>query len=216
MWKLFGHDPSPYVRRTRILLAELGVPFERDSHGWLDAVAEFEQASPIKRLPMLDRGAAAKTRYVFDSKVICGLAYQEAERTKTSAPAGDPPLQKTMWDAALEEDDVNVSSVIDSALDSAINLFLIEQDGLKRADSTYLRRQFSRTTEGLEWLATIYQGKTTLQPGSLAFVDISLVCALTWIRFRKLADVGAYPALVAVEKAHEARPSFAATFPYPR
>ena len=41
MLKLFGHDASPYVRRVRVVLAELRIPFERDTHGWQDPVAEL-------------------------------------------------------------------------------------------------------------------------------------------------------------------------------
>ena len=53
MLKLCGHDASPYVRRVRVVLAELRIPFERDTHGWQDPAAEFVDASPIQRVPML-------------------------------------------------------------------------------------------------------------------------------------------------------------------
>jgi hypothetical protein len=72
--KLFGHDASPFVRRVRVVLAELQIPFERDPHGWQDPAAEFVAASPIQRVPMLDLGPGSPVRHVFESRVIAGCS----------------------------------------------------------------------------------------------------------------------------------------------
>ena len=87
MLKLFGHDASPYVRRVRVVLAELRIPFERDTHGWQDPAAEFVAASPIQRVPMLDLGPGAPVRHVFESRVITALL----SSLPPPRPEGDPP-----------------------------------------------------------------------------------------------------------------------------
>lgn len=209
--KLFGHDPSPFVRRVRILLAELGIPFERDTNNWITPTAEFAAASPIMRLPMLDRGEGARTRYVYDSRVIAEVAYEVARGT--TPLAGEPKVQATLWNAALEDEDKNVLSTIDAALESAVNVFLLERDGIGSTQAPYLARQAARVDACLAWLEARYAGRATLSPGALAFVDMALVSMVGWLRFRARADVARYPALLAVEAAHAARPTFSSTIP---
>lgn len=212
--KLFGHDTSPYVRRIRILLDELDVPFDRDTHGWLDATEEFKAASPIQRLPMLDRGPAAKTQYVYDSRVIAEVLYRDLASSRAPRTKPRAGIQQTLWRAELEEHDVNVFTVLDGGLDAAINGFCIEQAGASRTTNGYLQRQFDRAQECFTWLDRVYAAGPTLTPGELAFVDIALANALTWIQFRKVFDATAWPNLVAMHDAHDKRPSFVATNPY--
>ena len=214
--KLFGHDPSPYVRRTRVLFAELGVPFERDTHGWLDPVGEFLDNSPTGRLPMLDLGPEASERYVYDSRVIAEVTYGSLRRWQ--APSSRPKqggldVQSTLWNPALEHGDRNVLTVIDEAVGSGINLFAIERDGVPRSAAPYLQRQADRVENCLAWLDKAYAGRTTLTPGTLAYADIALGCGLGWLRFRQRANVDAYPNLVNVEAALNPRESFATTKP---
>lgn len=205
--KLYGHDPSPFVRRIRILLAELGLPFERDAHGWLDPVAAFETNAPTKRLPMLDRGPDAKVRYVFESRVIAGVLYDDPARSP------GPDVQQTLWSPALDTADQNLVSTLDVGLEAAVNLFLMEKDGLAGDATPYLKRQTARVAECLTWAERAYAGRTTFTPGTLAFVDIVTVSTIGWLRFRERVDVMRWPNLVAVETALADRPSFASTRP---
>jgi glutathione S-transferase len=205
--KLYGHDPSPFVRRIRILLEELGLPFERDAHGWLDPVPGFLDNSPIKRVPMLDRGPGAKVRFVYESRVIAAVLYETPGR----APA--PDLQPTLFLRALEEHDQNLLSALDVALDSAVNIFLLEKDGVTKEQSSYLQRQAARVNECLDWVDRQYSGKLSFTPGHLAYVDLCTVSTIGWLRFRNRADVTRWPNLVAVEAATKERPSFVATRP---
>jgi len=205
--KLYGHDPSPFVRRVRILAAELGLPLERDAHGWLDPVAEFTNNVPTKRVPMLDRGPEAKERYVFESRVIASLLYDEAGKIPR------PDVQSTLYAPALDFADHNMLSAIDTAQETIIHLFLLERDGLALDKGLYLPRQAARIDECLHWANTRYEGRTTLTPGKLAWVDICVVSMIGWCRFRNRADVNRWPNLVAVETALKDRPSFASTVP---
>ncbi len=209
MLKLFGHDASPYVRRVRIVLAELQIPFERDTHGWQDPAPEFSASSPIRRVPMLDLGPAAPVRHVFESRVIAGLLYGMPH----PRPGGDPPFQQTMFDPALALLDQNVVSAADAAQDSLVNVFLLENDGIRTEQSSYLRRQVDRGRACLDWLEARYQGKRTLAPGRLAYADVAVMSLLGWIRFRKRMDLAPWKALLALESAHAARPSIASTQP---
>ena len=209
MLKLFGHDASPYVRRVRVVLAELRIPFERDTHGWQDPAAELVAASPIQRVPMLDLGPGAPVRHVFESRVIAALLDSLPHR----APGGDPPFQDALLDPSLALLDQNVVSVTDAAQDSLVNVYLLEGDGVRPEHASYLQRQLSRARECLDWLEGTYRGKRTLAPGRLAYADVAVMSLLGWIRFRKRLDLAPWSELLALEAAHAERPSMASTRP---
>ena len=205
--KLYGHDPSPFVRRVRILLGELALPFERDAHGWIDPVSAFTANAPTKRLPMLDRGPDAKVRWVFESRVIASVLYEEPARK----PGSD--VQTTLFAPALDAADQNILSVLDTGLETAIGLFLLEKDGIAPGQTSYLQRQAARVNECLDWADAAYADKPTLTAGTVAWVDMCAVSTIGWLRFRDRADVSRWPNLVRVETATNDRPSFASTRP---
>lgn len=209
MLKLFGHDASPYVRRVRVVLAELRIPFERDTHGWQDPAAELVASSPIQRVPMLDLGPGAPVRHVFESRVITALLYSLPH----PPPDGDPPFQDVLLEPSLGLLDQNVISVTDAAQDSLVNVFLLETDGIRAEQASYLQRQVSRARGCLDWLERKYQGKRSLVPGRLAYADVTVMCLLGWIRFRNRLDLSPWPELRALEAAHASRPSLVSTRP---
>jgi len=209
MLKLFGHDASPYVRRVRIVLDELRIPFERDTHGWQDPAQEFAEASPIQKVPMLDLGPGVSVRHVFESRVISALLYALPH----PRPAGVPPFHDMLLDPALDLLDQNALSVTDAAQDSLVNVFLLENDGVRVEQSAYLQRQANRARGCLDWLEETYGGRTGLTPGRLAYVDVAVISLLGWIRFRKRLDLTPWPGLRALETAHAERPSIASTRP---
>ncbi|HTS82674.1 MAG TPA: glutathione S-transferase family protein [Myxococcaceae bacterium] len=209
MLKLFGHDASPYVRRVRIVLAELRIPFERDTHGWQDPAPEFTAASPIMRVPMLDLGPGARVRHVFESRVISALLFEMPH----PHPEGDPPFQDALFDPALALLDQNVVSVADAAQDSLVNVFLLENDGIRADQAPYLQRQVTRARGCLDWLEATYKGRRSLNPARLAYADVAVMSLLGWIRFRKRLDLAPWTGLLALEAAHAARPSLASTRP---
>jgi glutathione S-transferase len=191
------------------MLAELGIPFERDTHGWLDPAPEFLAASPIRRLPMLDRGPGARTRFVYESAVIVETLYSLPHRSSSDLP----PIQRRLWNPALELQDQNMVSVANGALDALVNVFLLESDGIRLEQSSYLRRQAERARTCLDWLEKVYSGRTTLTDGQLAFCDVVVLSTLGWIRFRKRLDLTPWRSLLAFEAAHAHRPSIESTRP---
>ncbi|HEX7665699.1 MAG TPA: glutathione S-transferase family protein [Polyangiaceae bacterium] len=210
--KLFGHDTSPYVRRVRALLAELGLPFERDTAGWQDPSPCFNEASPVKKVPALEVTENGETLVLLDSKTIAAWVYERA--LADAKPAGvTPVIQRTLFDRATRFADENVLTTSDNALDSAIALFLYERDGLKREDVPMLKRQAARLETCLAALDRVYDGKTTLHDGSFGFVDLSVFCLLDWLVFRKARSPFDFPHLKAFYEAHAKRPSLVSTDP---
>ncbi|MBI5257763.1 MAG: glutathione S-transferase family protein [Burkholderiales bacterium] len=64
---LYGHPGCPYVQRVAIVLAEKGVPHERQDIDFQRKPAPFLAASPLGQVPVLLVAGQA----LFDSAVIC-------------------------------------------------------------------------------------------------------------------------------------------------
>lgn len=211
--KLYGHDTSPYVRRIRVLLAEKGLPFSRDEDSWSTPNAEITRINPMLRVPaLLDEEAGKKGQLLLDSKLIATYLY-DRHPNQGITPGGLLPLQATLFHSAHRYDDENALLGLDAALDSAINVFLLELDGVPREKSPYLTRQFERIRRCLSFLDEQVGDKTTFHEGSFAFIDIAIVCALDWMNFRNRYPVAEHSNLSRLIAAHAARPSLSATHP---
>lgn len=205
--KLYGHDMSPYVRRVRVLLTELGLPFERDANGWSNPSEAFLRINPLLRVPALEDDGEV----LLDSKQIATYLYDRHGAARAPRDLA-PPLQPTLFRPARRYQDENLLLAIDAATDSLINVFLLELDGVPASSAAYLRRQGARAASCLAFVEDAYAGRETLGD-ALSFVDIALTCALDWMAFRKRYDVTAHPGLARVLAAHRERESFAATHP---
>lgn len=210
--KLFGHDTSPYVRRARALLAELGVSFDRDVAGWATPSDGFLRASPVTKVPALEVEENGERIVLLDSRTIAEWLFERCGVQASAKPAS-PKFQPTLFSSSQRYADANVLTVIDAALDSAIQIFLFERDGVTKETAPYLKRQHERVGKCLAWLDARYAGKSTLHDGAFGYVDLSLYCALDWLEFRQRLDLTSYRSLVGFKTAHASRPSFAATDP---
>lgn len=207
--KLYGHDTSPYVRRIRVLLAEKGLDFTRDADSWMTPTAEVLRINPILRVPALVDGAQS----LFDSKLIATYLYDRYPQALATAPAGMLPFQSTLFHAEHRYDDENLLHFIDAAQDSAINIFLLELDGIPADKAPYLGRQGERIRRCIGFIEERLGDRTTFHDGHFSYLDASLTCVLDWFVFRKRYPVHEHPRLVRFLEAHRNRPSLSATHP---
>jgi glutathione S-transferase len=192
--RLYGTVTSPYVRRIRVLGSEIAEPIEMVDTTTPEGQRELRARSPLGLVPI----AEIDGRVVLDSRVIVSALLRAR---------GRGPLR------AEEADDETLLTVADGALDSLINVFyLVNRDGADPA-LPYLARQRERAEEALRWLGARLHGPSFSATGGLGVPELALTTALGWMRFRKVLDVDAAPALAAFSAAWEARPSFAATRP---
>src|SRR5882762_6290395 len=66
--KLYSSPTSPYVRKARVVAAELGIPLEEEMIAVHAMPSDFGKISPVNRIPALrlDDGTV-----MLDSRVIC-------------------------------------------------------------------------------------------------------------------------------------------------
>lgn len=210
--KLYGHDTSPYVRRIRVLLAEKGLPFQRDPASWSAPDSAAMQLNPLQRVPVLADEAPGGTTGLFDSKLIAAYLFDRYPQV-APAPSGMLTLQATLFHPEHRYEDENLLLILDGAVDSAINVFLLELDGIPRAQSPYIKRQVDRIDRCLRHIDARLAGRTTIHAGAFGFVDLALACHLDWLVFRDRYPVRTLPNLAAFLDAHAGRPSLESTHP---
>ena len=212
--KLYGHDTSPYVRRIRVLLAELGHAFVRDDRSWTVADADVLRLNPALRVPaMAATVEGATTQLLLDSRIIASYVFSLPAPKPPAPPTGMPAMATTMFDARTRWDDENTLSVIDAAQDSLINLFVLELDGITRDRSAYLQRQMQRATDCLRWIDARLAGCDTFHEGVWSYLDIALACSADWMLFRERYPVLQHENLARVLAKHADRPSLSTTHP---
>lgn len=189
--KLYGTTTSPFTRRVAIVAAEIGEAIER-----IDTASEAGQAalravSPIRKVPV----AIVDGKTLFDSRVIVDWL------TTTRGWGGMAP-PRDRWR------EQNLLNAVDAAIDSMIQLFYLRRDGIAIDDTPFAKRQFDRTGAILEWLGT------ELSPRHFGLAELSAICALDWMDFRKTYPTERAAALAALRAAWSERPSLAATRPH--
>ena len=214
MLKLYGHDTSPYVRRIRVLLAELGLPFVRDPRSWTVADADVLRLNPCLRVPALEAPRdGGGTQLLLDSRIIAAFLYAQPGRSPAPLADSQLPLAPTLFHDAARWDDENALSILDAAQDSLINLFVLELDGITPAQSPYLQRQYARVQSCLGWLDARLGDHALFHADRFSYLDIALACSLDWAQFRDRYPVRQHRNIARALDLHAERPSLSTTHP---
>jgi len=160
--KLYGTTTSPFVRRVRVVAAEVGEAIERIDTATDGGMAQLREVSPIRKVPV----AVIGDRTLFDSRAIIDWLLV------TRGYGGIAP-PRDRWR------EQNLVNAIDAALDSVIQLFYLRRDKVEVAGTPFDVRQRERASAIFAWLAAeLTDGK------AFGLAEISLVCALDWMDFR--------------------------------
>ncbi len=189
--KLYGTTTSPFVRRVRVVAAEVGEPVDRVDTATDAGMAQLREVSPIRKVPV----AVVDGRTLYDSRVIIDWLV-----TTRGWGGVQPPRDR--WR------EQNLLNAIDGALDSVIQLFYLRRDGVSVDGTPYAQRQLDRADAIFAWLAP------QLRPQAFALPEISACCALDWMDFRQAYPTERAKGLDAVRAALRDRPSMAATRPH--
>jgi glutathione S-transferase len=194
--KLYGTTTSPFVRRVRVVAAEVGEPVELFDTATDAGQAALRAASPIWKVPVAEIG----DRTLYDSRVIIEwLTLTRGWGTLT--PARD------RW---REDNRINA---IHGALDSLIQLLYLQREGVAMDTLPYRQRQLDRTAAILAWLTPQLVDSVHFGDG-FSLSEISLVCALDWMDFRQMYPTGQHAGLAAFRAHWAERPSLATTRPH--
>jgi len=183
--KLFGSYTSPYVRHIRIVLAQTG----QDCKFVETDYEKSGELSPARRVPFLYDDKLMLT----DSASILRCLREKAEQ------AFFPDIR-----------DYDLFLLVNTAMGSAVNLFLLEKDGITAADCGYLVRQKGRVDDILSFLdRQVGDGL----PDANSDGAIRLGCFLSWALFRERISLEDHAALAQFQRQFESDPEIAATHP---
>lgn len=195
--RLFGTTTSPFVRRVRVVAAEVGEPVDRVDTATDEGMAQLRSVSPIRKVPV----AIIDERLIYDSRVIIDwLTTTRGWGGGRGRDGIEPPRDR--WR------EQNLLNAIDAALDSVIQLFYLRRDGVSVDGTAYAHRQLERTDAIFAWLAK------ELSPAVFGLPEISVCCALDWMDFRKTYPTERASGLEPVRAALRERPSMVATRPH--
>jgi len=182
--KLYGSYTSPFVRHCRIVLAHSRLDCEFVETDY----AQSAEQSPTCRVPFLTDG----TRMLTDSASI--VRYLREAAGQAFCP---------------DIDEFDLFLLVDTVMDSTVNLFLLEKDGATPETSAYLARQQRRVEQTLDELDRRVEGVDDHSGDGM----IRLGCFLSWALFRERLSLADHPALAEVQRQFESDPTIAATHP---
>ncbi len=195
--ELFGTATSPYVRRVRIVLCELGLDYQLVNTAEPQGQERLREINPLWKVPTL----RVDGQQLFDSTII------QRELLRRFGPGPLAPHDPFDVSANL------LLAAIDGALDALINTFYLASEGLERSRAPYLEKQHERAGASMGWLLKrIAGGKLEAREG-FGLPEIALVTTLDWMRFRDTYPVDEHPELLEVLAHHGGRESLATTLP---
>jgi glutathione S-transferase len=195
--KLYGTTTSPFVRRVRVVAAEVGEPVDRVDTASEAGMAALREVSPIRKVPV----AVIDNRTLFDSHTIIDWLVT-TRGWHGLAPARD------RWH------ELNVVNAIDAALDSVIQLFYLRRDGVAIEGTPYAERQLARTDAIFAWLGTQLANDGKGFGDGFGLAELALVTTLDWMDFRAAYATERASAVASVRAAWADRPSLASTKPH--
>jgi len=164
--KLHGSLTSPFVRHCRIALIEQNMAFEFVPTDYAGSAAQ----TPTARVPFLHCNDGVFS----DSSSILHWIRLQGHRLFLSSPKG-----------------TELYCLANTVLDTAINLFLLEKDGLTPENVPYLKRQADRVSSSL---ASLNEQPLKLK-GTPNDAEWRVACALDWGRYRNRFDIKSLPNL---------------------
>jgi glutathione S-transferase len=195
--QLYGTTTSPYVRRVRVIAAELGEPIERVETATDEGQAALRAISPIRKVPV----AIVDGRTIYDSRAI--IEYLTLTR---GYGALEPPRDR--WR------EHNLVNAIDAALDAVIQLFYLRRDGVAIDGTPYAERQLARADAIFAWLAAQLAPDRRGFSAGFGLPELAAICALDWMDFRGTYPTARAAGLAGLRAAWADRPSLAGTRPH--
>src|SRR4051794_15121738 len=124
--QLYGTVTSPFVRRVRVVLRELGIPFTLIDTAEAPGQAALRKLNPLWKVPTL----VSADRVLFDSHLIIEDLFARHGQGALRLAAPEQRGRQKQLIAA-----------IDGALESAINVFYLRREGVDVAAIPYCQKQ---------------------------------------------------------------------------
>ncbi len=169
--KLIGSLSSPFVRKTRIVLAEKKIDYKLVLENVWSPDTAIHTFNPLGKVPCLvmEDGEA-----VFDSRVICEYVDTLSPVGKLIPQSGRERIEVRCWEALAD-------GMSDAAV--LIRLEATQRDPEHRSEQ-WLARQRRKVDDGLVAMSQGLGAKTWCTGNHYTLADIAVGCALSYLDFR--------------------------------
>lgn len=204
---------SPYARKVRIVLAELGLAHEAVEAAAFPPGHDVSAINPNLAVPAFVDGEVE----LFESNLI--IEYLLATYGADAPGAEVLPLATAMTRADHHWADAKLLATIETLADTIVSLSYLDWCGMKAVGRNAVgmdleARQRERIALCLDWLEVRATPEGFI-PGVFSIQDIALICPLLWNEARNAIPWRGRPNLEAMVAAYAARPSVQATTAIP-
>lgn len=206
MRKLYFTTGSPFARAVRIVLAEKGLPFERDETYTTPSIEERAKATPTLQVPTLIDGDLR----LWDSAVI--LEYLMARYPNPPAPESRQPFATDYVRAEHVWRDKLVHATLQTFGVSTSTISQLQWSGIRHEEIAHGTRSAVRNQHLLDWFESeLVSTADGFVPGVVSVQDVLLACWCQFIERRplRLTWKASYrPKIEALVARLDIRPSF--------
>lgn len=200
---IYSSNGSPFARKVRIVLHEMGLDYEADIRPGIRPVEELQPLNPGLTLPVMKDG----DELLFGSDIIIEFLFSRYRHRKPSAVV---PLAAALTRPDMHFQDMKILSVIATFADTLVTVRHYRSEGMTSANSHYMSRQEARLESCLDWLEE-QATEEGFWPGVFSMMDIALICPLDYGESRGVLHWRTRPKLAALHGYWQRRPSVAAT-----
>lgn len=200
--KLVGTYTSPYVRKTRVVLAEKKFEYEFVIDSPWEENSGVPNLNPLGKVPVL---ILDDDSTLFDSRVICEYLDNVSPNNRLMPQTNRERTQVKRWEA-----------LADGVCDAAANIVLEKRRQAGRRSAQFVERQMEKVARGVQFMANELGEDAWCQGASFTLADIAVGSALGYLTFR-ITDFDwreKYPNLARLYEKLMQRPSFAETVPH--
>lgn len=197
---IHGVPPSPFVRKTRVFLAEKNVPYELKMQQPFNPAPEYLAISPLGKIPCLEDDGFA----VPDSSVIC--AYLERTHPEPALYPSDPKEYATALFLEEFADSKLAEAIGQVFFQRVVQKFIFKQE----PDEAVVAKAIAETQPPLfdHLESRLAEGAESLV-GRFGIADIAVGAQFAGlVHAGESLDAGRWPKLAAYVEAIHARPSF--------
>ena len=201
---VYGASLSPFVRKTRVFLAEKGLDYTLEQVNIFPPPDWFREISPLGRIPVLKDEDANAT--LPDSSIIC--AYLERKQPEPSLyPADNVDYARALWYEEYADSELASNVGMGMFRPMVVNKLMGKDSDRVVAEKTLnekLPRYFA-------YLDKEIGSKDFLVGNKFSIADIAVATQFANLHHTGYrADAAIYPNIARYVKAIHARPSFAA------
>ena len=168
--RLLGSLTSPYVRKTRVVLAEKKIEYTFDVDNPWDEKTRVADANPLGKVPVL---VLEDDSTLFDSSVIVEFLDSVSPISRLIPSNNREKIEVKRWEA-----------LADGMLDAATAVVLERRRPAKQKSETVIKRPMDKIERGIAVMARDLGDKPWCTGNAFTLADIACGVALGYLDFR--------------------------------